>query len=52
MLEGAHNPHTGDLLARHARQLMVAQLNRSAGRLIKTGQAVEHRGFSGAVRPD
>ncbi len=50
VLEGPHHAHAGDLLARQALQMLVAQHDGAAGRLVETGQAVEDRGLPRAVR--
>ncbi len=50
VLEGTHHAHAGYLLARQSFKVLIAQQDGAARRLVKTGQAVEDRGFSRTVR--
>ncbi len=52
VLKSAHHAHPGDLLAGQAFQMLLAQLNGAAGRLVEAGQAVENGGLARAVRAD
>ena len=49
VLEGTHHAHAGNLLARQPFQVLIAQHDGAARRLVETGQTVKHRGFSRAV---
>ncbi len=50
VLEGTHHAHAGDLLARQPFQVLIAQHDGAARRLVETGQTVEDRSFSRPVR--
>lgn len=50
VLEGTHHAHAGNLLARQPFQVLVAQHDGAARRLVEAGQTVKDRGFPRAVR--
>jgi hypothetical protein len=52
ILKRAGDAHTGNLVWACLRQPPVPVADLSGGGVVKTGDAVEHAGFAGAVGPD